>query len=389
MLKILRNLHLMVNRIVKKTLIFKTSLAGHRLEYVHHIYEEACKRTDEEFVFALPDSFSSLKHNFVWEECDNIRIIILDDKELQPIHNAKGRLGRAKRSVELLRKYVKIEQPSHVLLIMIMSYMPYLALMKWHDVKISGIIYSIYLYETSGFVRQLFNRFFYTLFAKRKCFGKLFILNDEQSARKLNSLYKTEKFTYLPDPIPTINKEEVKNVRIDMGICPNDRMFLQFGGLTKRKGTLLILDAISFMKEEDLKDKVFVFAGIVGKDIKEQFYTKVKMLKKRVRIIIYDEFCSFSLINNLCKSCDVILMPYSNTNQSSGVLGYASFFQKPVIGPQNGLVGNLIKINRMGVTLRKMNAKSLSEELLNNHIYSLNDYYINHCVSDFSSIVLS
>ena len=379
----------MANRNVKKTLIFKTSLAGHRLEYVHHIYEEACKREEEEFVFALPDSFSSLKQNFAWEECGHIRIEILDDKELQPIHNAKGRLGRAKRSVELLRKYVKIEQPSHVLLIMLMSYMPYLALMKWHGVKISGIIYSIYLYETSSFIRQLVNRFFYTLFAKRKCFGKLFILNDEQSARKLNSLYKTEKFSYLPDPIPTINKEEVKNIRIDLGICPNDRMFLHFGGLTKRKGTLLILDAISIMKEEELKDKVFVFAGVVGSDIKESFYTKIKQLKERVRIIVYDEFCSYSLINNLSESCDVILIPYSNTSQSSGAIGYASFFNKPVIGPSKGLIGGLIKEYNMGMQLETISADSIKGAICGDLPSHSQNYYMTHTVKDFTSALLS
>lgn len=43
-------------------------------------------------------------------------------------------------------------------------------------------------------------------------------------------------------------------------------------------------------------------------------------------------------------------MPYHLTSLSSGVFGYAAVFNKPVIGPDNGLIGKLIQKYELGIT---------------------------------------
>ena len=44
-------------------------------------------------------------------------------------------------------------------------------------------------------------------------------------------------------------------------------------------------------------------------------------------------------------------MPYHITNLSSGVIGYAALFGKPVIGPSKGLLGHLINKYQLGETV--------------------------------------
>ncbi len=46
---------------------------------------------------------------------------------------------------------------------------------------------------------------------------------------------------------------------------------------------------------------------------------------------------------------DVILMPYTRPEYSSGILALAARSGKPVIGPTGGLLGRLIRENGLGV----------------------------------------
>lgn len=372
-----------------KTLVFETCLTGHRLEYLHHIYMGACERKDESFVFVVPQLFNEKKSNLVWPASDNICFCFIPDNEATKVESEKNLMKSSFLHTRLLSKFAKEEEPDHILLISLMNYMPWLAFVPMKSHSIRGIIYKIYLYDVFHGVRKLINKAIYYLFSHRNTMDRIYILNDDCSAKCLNEIYHTSNFHYLPDPVPMIDRQEVKNIRTELAVKSSDKMFLHFGGLSERKGTLIILETIAKMNAEELKDKVFVFAGLVYDDIKERFYLLKKNLEKKTRIIIFDEFCSYSLINNLCESCDVILIPYKETCQSSGVIGYASFFNKPVIGPSMGLIGNLIKEYNLGVALENVNSDSIKGAITGAIPVHSNDYYITHNVCDFISALLS
>lgn len=156
----------------------------------------------------------------------------------------------------------------------------------------------------------------------------------------------------------------MRNIRSDFGITQNDILYLHFGGLNRRKGTLDIMEAIDLLSSEDLKSKVFIFAGKIDDNIKKEFYELKKKNEYKSKIIVFDEFCSYEFINNLCFSCDCILVPYHNTNQSSGVIGYAGYFKKPVIAPSKGLLGYLVREYNLGITLQEMDNQNLSKSIL-------------------------
>lgn len=372
-----------------KTLIFETCLSGHRLEYLHHIYMGACNRKGERFVFVVPEFFNEKKSNLEWPASDNICFCFIPDNEAIIVKSEKSLMKSSYLHTRLLRKYVNEENPDRILLISLMNYMPWLALLRLKSQIIRGIIYKIYLYDEFRGVRNLINKAIYNLFAHRKTMDKIFILNDAGSAKRLNEIYHTSNFQFLPDPVPSIDRKEVKCIREELGAKPSDKVYLHFGGLSDRKGTLIILEAIAMMSEEELKDKVFVFAGVVYDDIKARFYAMKSSLDKNARINVYDEFCPYSLINNLCASCDIILIPYYKTNQSSGVIGYASFFNKPVIGPSGGLLGCIIKDYRIGLLLDEVNAKCLKDAICGEVPKYGCNYFETHRVDDFQKILMS
>jgi hypothetical protein len=161
-------------------------------------------------------------------------------------------------------------------------------------------------------------------------------------------------------------------------------VYLHFGGLSARKGTLEILRAIGLLPVEALQQKVFIFAGKVTDEMRAEFYALVRQQSARAKILVFDEFCSYEFLNNLCYIADWILIPYTNPNQSSGVIGYAGYFHKPVIGPRQGLLGQLIRDYHLGICLEDVTAASIQQAIESTPEFSeTSTYAATHQVSDF------
>ncbi len=341
-----------------KVLIFETSVSGHRLEYIHHLYTKAIDYPENSFVFTLPKDFLDVKDKFTWPEASNIAFHLFEEKFQ---FSTSYIVGSFKVS-RFLRSIINEFNIDKVFLISMMHLLPVLAFVLPRKVKLTGIIYTIYLYtwkDTPRFKRRK-EAFKYLLLAKMSRFKNIFILNDEASTRYLNRLFKTNKFLFLPDPFVPIEQDHLCNLRKELNIPTTKKVFLHFGGLTHRKGTLEILKAIELMSEKELEDKCFIFAGKVYEVIKEQFYQLFNQQSKRGQLICFDKFCDYSFFGSLCLSSDYILTPYKDTAQSSGMLGFAAQFNKPVIAPRENLIGKLVKRYNLGITLNQVDALSLA-----------------------------
>lgn len=252
----------------------------------------------------------------------------------------------------------------------------------------------IYLYnwkESSAF-RKIQDAMKYFLLSKMKVFKNVFMLNDAVSARYLNSKFNTDKFKFLPDPFVPIPSEDVKDLREELNIKENKTVFLHFGGMSYSKGTLDILNAIELLTESDLEKICFIFAGRVYKDIEKEFYIQLKKEKERSQILFIEGFLDYSFLGSLCISSDFILIPYKRTSQSSGVVGYAAQFNKPVIAPKEKLLGKLVEKFSLGITVENLNSFTLATAIKKMSVKSNNTIYSNYLktrnVDAFSSIIL-
>lgn len=345
-----------------KILIFDWSVSGHHLEYLHHLYMGALQHRQHSYIFLLPKAFENAKTKFVWPDAKHITIQYLSEAELRRSNKPQLLISAWHKSI-IVRNAVKRNAIDSVWLISLMHLMPFLPWVLPNRVQIQGILYRIYFYEGSTIhgVRLLLERLRYRLMIASRNLVRILVLNDQSATDKLNESYRTSKFFYLPDPIPEIDDSKVRDIRSEIGAVEKDCIYLHFGALDERKGTLEILKAIQMMSAESLKDKVFVFAGVIHSEIKNKFYTLLEAVKKKAHIIVFDEFCSYEHLYNLCYSCDCILIPYQNTNQSSGVIGVAAHFKKPVIGPNKGLLGKLIIEYNLGGAYNNINAIGLKE----------------------------
>ena len=367
------------------TIVFDSDLTGHHLEYIHHLYTAAINDTQNKYIFIVNKDFEKVKNKIIWSESNNVSFITLNANQQKKCDNGKLLLAAWYKSL-IIREYTKKYKANQIWLIMFMQLMPFLPLILNNKIRITGILYGIYLFEKERMnrLRILLEFIRYKIIVSNKSIKKVLVLNNYLGVDFLNKRYKTNKFKYIPDPVPFIDNNKLKNIRIDLGVRDNELVFLHFGGLCRRKGTLDIMQAINNMDSEKLNRKVFIFAGKISDDIKEEFYNLKMANDFKCKIIVFDEFCSYEFINNLCYSCNCILIPYSNVNQSSGVIGYAGYFNKPVISPSEGLLGRLVNENAMGLCIPEITSTNLVKAILTPlPMVNNSKYQETHSIQDF------
>lgn len=359
-------------------MLFETNLNGHRMEYIHHIYMGMVAHPQTDYVIVVPEEFKKKKELYDWPKANNIRFEFIKENERIYGDEEKDILKGAFLKTRLLKKYVIKECAESVFLISLMSFLPFLPFMVPKNVNVSGILYKVYLYRWKGasLSSRMIDVLRYLIIRGHNCLTTVYILNDAPSARLINRIFKTNKFRFVTDPYYEISYTP-KDIRKDLLIPLNNKVFLHFGGLNRRKGTLLILEAIKHLDKEQKKRNSFIFAGRVYDPIHDEFYEMVEELRSDCNIIVIDQFVSNEQLADLCVTTDFILTPYSVTTQSSGVLGYAAFYGKPVIGPSQGLVGKLIKRYHLGVAMDRITSSTLATTIAQFEPYILDSQYKN------------
>lgn len=375
-------------------IIFDDKIDGHHLEYVHHLYEMALTRPKHRFFFVIPDMFNDVKDKFQWVNVKNITFdLIPSGKVLNKEGNIICSIRKSATIAKLVNKYSKKHNADIIFMNSIMSIIPAFLFYINFKVKISGIIYQIYLYRDSksSLLLKIMDRVKYVILSQKRVFNFIFILNDEYSANKLNSIYRTDKFKYLTDPYISLKEENV-DIRRSYNIPDSHKLFIHIGSLERRKGTIVILDSILKLPQENRCRYTFFFAGRVDSDIKVEFYEKISAIKG-ANVVVKDEFCSYGFFASLCRVADAILLPYLLDSASSGIIGYASQFNTPVIATSTGLIGELVREYNLGHLLPSVNISSLI------HAYNLldmgllnkpaNTYCSTHTVEKFNETIVS
>lgn len=358
-------------------LLFDYRTKGHHIEYLHHLYMMMVENKKENYMIVVPEDFNERGKEYNWPESENVKFDFIPIEQSEKLENAFF-LKNAIRKTSLLKMYIRKYRPTDVFLISLIGFMPLLPLMISNKVHIVGIIYKIYLYEWKRYslIRKCQEIFKYKLITRNNCITTVFILNDKPAAVLLNRLYNTSKFRYLVDPY-NFTDYVPRNILKALNVPTGNKVFLHFGSMNRRKGSLKILKALSLIPKEKKENLTVIVAGIIQNDIRKEFYELLEDVKKTSQILVYDEFCSTEFIEDLCESCNFILLPYGVTAQSSGLIAYSAYFRKPVIGPSQGLLGKLIRRYNLGIQLDEMSPQIIAETMVNVIPYSTKSNYSN------------
>jgi glycosyltransferase involved in cell wall biosynthesis len=147
----------------------------------------------------------------------------------------------------------------------------------------------------------------------------------------------------------------------------NNRIkLLLFGSLSERKGIFTLLDALKIIDPSTSSRLEIIFAGIIVKKSRNAFINQINSIKennKKIKITHVDKFLTNKEAANLFSGTDYVLAPYIGSEASSGIIGHAAFYKKPVIGTDNGLLGILINDYKLGIAIKPINAQNIASTL--------------------------
>lgn len=355
----------------------------------------AIKDENNQYIFVLPRRFNEIKDNLKWESSDNIVFELFDYKYGASTVTLLTLIKDSYSISRLLRLFSLKYRADFIYCNEIIVTFPFAPLLIPRKTKLIGIIYKLYLYQDSPepFLKKAIERMKFWLMSNSGVYKRLLVLNDVSGAKRLNELWHTKKFVQIPDPFVNISLEGTFNLRNKFGINEDKVLFVHFGAMNDNKGTLEIAHSLLELSTDEKRKYSFFFAGKMADYIKSEFYEIIERQKQEgeLEINIVDEYCSYSFFASLCMACNAILIPYRRTAQSSGLIGYASQFGKPVIAPSKGLLGNLVEKYKLGILIRDCSPKSLVEayeKVAQGKVSNPNrDYCIENSVENFQEVL--
>ena len=340
-------------------LIFASGISGHNVEYFGHIWKHICAvRPEDSFVFVAPERFPPVVEELGWPTLPNVRFDCYTDEEAEVL-DSNRKLARSRMIFRVLRARIRRHHATLVYVQSLIETLPLAPFMMPREAKMTGIIYKIYLYEwkESSRLRKLTHVCKYWLFARSKRYASVLLLNDPVSARLLCRKYRTDKFRSITDPYLELQRKG-ESFRALHGIADDAVVLSHFGTLQRRKGTLAVVESLKLLGAEERQKYVFVFAGKVMADIKEEFYRQMEEVRN-VRTVVLDGFMPYGELADMIVASDALLIPYLETSQSSGIVAYASEFGVPVVAPASGMIGKLVRRYHLGLTIPEVSPAAL------------------------------
>lgn len=359
-------------------LFFDLDITGHHVEYLYHLinYRKANPEIPSFILLTHPDfpnrlSELELQGNL---QREGITTIHPSPEVMRELSLNKTTYKRAKSEFRILYKHVYKYKVQRCYLMSLNKFQLAVGSRMGRSLpcKIRGILFNpfgISGNKEPAWFTKIRKHFQIRWMLRNLKLEHIFILNDEKLTTSLNRKYGHKNvFVSLPDPILIPPKGCHHNVDTRFPERSNKCRFLLFGSLSARKGIFLVVEALKRLSINISSHIEVVFAGkVVAKD-REDFLAALSDIerdKPGITIRHHDYFQPYQTIPELFSNCDCVLVPYIGNQASSGICGHAALYGKPVIGPDRGLIGNLILTYDLGYAINGLDATKLASAIAN------------------------
>jgi glycosyltransferase involved in cell wall biosynthesis len=397
---------------IQKILFYDYDASGHHSEFLAYQLRAILQReqTGDSFFFLIhPNAIERLvtQYRLDWSARTDISIYAIDMLKSDAYQNIFQRIRL--EDTQILQPFVRQYGITSVVFQFLDLYAHRLFGRFWHNsaLQIQGIFFQLpYRMQLPKGIRDKQNlktllsraRKYY-IFSLLNRFNpqvkNIFVLNDAACVAHYNQRFKNSVFRYLPDPISDERANDEFQLRQYFNIATDRKILLIFGYLTERKNVLAILAALSVLGA-DFADKLTLLILAEGD---KTYYTTVEqaiqILQNQypaLQIVCEKRFFSNAETENIFAQSDVILIAYIHFYGSSGILGHAAKYGKPLIGSQNTLIGDLITQYQLGFCVDPTDITDLAKEIQNaityrsNHLK--NNYLAEHSSALFANTLL-
>lgn len=357
-------------------LIYDAAGSGHHGEFL------------ENMISGLPDTgvnYVILAHPQLRERLEGakleyqsaVRLEYLVEEQLAALAAAKRLIVRGRLELDIVVKYCATH-PIRKVIMMHMNVHQFglgrRALPK--GVTIRGLLLNPYTplrrafglrAKAFAFVTGLRKRLQFAWMLQNRSIERVFLLNDPSTAEQLNQWFpRRAVFASIPDPLPALSGQvEMPAVR---GAARRPYCFLMAGSIAPRKGCLEVLAAFAILAESIDRP---IRLQILGRfreeyrDYRNRVFERVKQLNARpgITVVVEDRFISDQELQEAFAEADCILAPYLDFYGSSGMIGYACRYQKPLLACRDGLIGEIVQKQRLGLVVNPRYVSSLSSAM--------------------------
>jgi glycosyltransferase involved in cell wall biosynthesis len=182
--------------------------------------------------------------------------------------------------------------------------------------------------------------------------GAFFCL-DPHVVEHASAARSRSRIVHLPTParLPVSVEGGPELLRSGLGIEPDRRVFLMFGGITRRKGVFELLEALRHLPDDTCRRIAVLLVGRQAEpEAVRQKVAEIGRLKP-VEIICRDEFVAESEIPTYFQLADIALAVHPRHVGVSVTLAHAAHALRPVLASSYGLVGRFVRENRLGAAV--------------------------------------
>lgn len=184
--------------------------------------------------------------------------------------------------------------------------------------------------------------------------SKIYVLNDKEGVRCLNSAFHKNIFYELPDPIPL--SFQCTSYEL-IGNQKNKKQILVFGSINARKGVKELLTSLADLHYMGNSDPIEIrICGKVDSILKDSLILLIKKIntsEAKVSVILEDRFVADDEIPKLLSVADLLWLGYIDFVWSSGVLGLAVRAGVPVVTFEGGLISEIVSSYNFGYSIPK------------------------------------
>lgn len=367
----------------RTVMLFELSVGGHYAAYIMHLVKYWRDR-------AIPGQLAIVvSPKFYQQHADvvdialsceqkNINFVAISTEEeavLTPRKSPVHRAHRAFQQWQLLCKYARLLKATQCLIMYVDTFQSPLALNLKSPCPVSGIYFRPTFHygefthnalSRKEKLQQWREKIVLPRVLHHSHLQTLFCL-DPFAVKHMDQFSSKAKLLYLPDPVQVYShsEAEIEQLKADLGIEADRQIFLLFGALSARKGIHQLLQAMSLVPSHLCQKMCLLLVGSISSQDQSSVERAIAEVSasQPLQIITRNQYIPDQAIQPYLQIADVILAPYQRHVGMSSILVRAAAAQKPVLGSDYGLMGEIVRRYRLGVTVDSTNPEALANGL--------------------------
>ncbi len=344
-------------------LIVEFFTTGHHPVFVQYVVNYLINNTDNtQYIFLLNEKYKPLYNEL---RIQNVKFEFVKQIEVDKLNGASV-FRKSLNFSNYVHNYALKNNVSDVILLDMNIFQ--LGLIFKTKILYRGIIFSQFFRQDKSKSLKNRIRFFkrYTLIkllVRNRFIKNIYFLNDNNGVQDANNLLKTNKLISISDPVEEFDPSIITELRTVYQIPTDHKIFLHYGSMDYRKGSLLILQALLDINDQLYNNVTLIYAGKSNKPQLNQDIVNCinELSKKGLNIVFINDYIDKSLTQSLFTVADYCLCPYSSTEASSGCVGLSIASNTIIIGPEEGLLGEIIKESGIGIVIQDIDKMKLTK----------------------------